>query len=69
MLLSVDMSIHKIIHLIDVINSAGTLLRFINLYFKLLTGELPKAEDFGEKDKEDFPSLLEQICIFGEQLY
>jgi len=47
----------------------GMLLRFINLYFKLLTGELPKAEDFGEEDKEDFPSLLEQICIFGEQLY
>jgi len=35
---------------------------------KLLTGELPKAGKFGEKDKEKFPSLLEQICIFGEQL-
>jgi len=34
----------------------------------LLTGELPKAENFGETDKEKFPSLLEQICIFGEQL-
>jgi len=41
---------------------------FTNLYFKLLTGELPKAENFGEEDKEKFPSLLEQICIFGEQL-
>jgi len=44
------------------------LLIVINLYFKLLTGELPKAENFGEEDKEKFPSLLKQISIFGEQL-
>jgi len=42
---------------------------FINLYFKLLTRELPQAEDLRENNKEKFLILLEQICIFGEQLY